>query len=45
MNRVEQIERNRVVMDAENYIPVGDSYKGAFQQYLNSHAIGKGTKQ
>ncbi len=44
MNRVEQIERNRVVMDADNYIPVGDSYKAIFQQYLASHAIGKGPK-
>lgn len=42
MNHVEQIERNRLVMDADNYIPIGDSYKNAFQQYLNSHSVGKG---
>ena len=42
MDRVEQIERNRIVMDADNYIPVGDSYKAAFQQYLGSHSVGKG---
>ncbi|MDE6115423.1 response regulator transcription factor [Barnesiella sp. WM24] len=44
MNQVEQIERNRVVMDAENYIPVGDSYKLTFLDYLNSHAVGKAAK-
>ena len=44
MNHVEQIERGRLVMDADNYIPVGDSYKAAFQQYLASHSIGKGRK-
>lgn len=44
MNHVEQIERNRLVMDADNYIPVGDSYKAAFQQYLAAHSIGKGRK-
>lgn len=44
MNRVEQIERNRVVMDSETYIPVGDSYKQRFQQYLTSHAIGRSQK-
>lgn len=44
MNHVEQIERGRLVMDADNYIPVGDSYKAAFQQYLVSHSIGKGRK-
>lgn len=44
MNHVEQIERNRVVMDADTFIPVGDSYKNVFQQYLASHSIGKGRK-
>lgn len=44
INRVEQIERNRVVMDADTYIPVGDSYKAAFLQYLATHAIGKTAK-
>lgn len=44
MNQVEQIERNRLVMDADNYIPVGDSYKPAFMQYLTRHSVGKGNK-
>ena len=42
MNRVEQIERSRVVMDADTYIPVGDSYKAAFQDYLARHSAGRG---
>lgn len=41
MNHVEQIERNRVIMDADNYLPVGDSFKSSFQDYLTSHSIGK----
>lgn len=41
MNRVEQIERSRVVMDADTYIPVGESYKTAFQDYLLRHSAGK----
>lgn len=40
MNHVEQIERNRLVMDAETYLPVGDSYKAAFQAYLAAHSAG-----
>ena len=44
MNQVEMIERNRVVMDKDNYIPVGDSYRVAFQQYLATHSIGKGRR-
>ncbi len=41
MNQVLQIERNRVMMDADNYLPVGDSYKAAFLEYLSSHSVGK----
>lgn len=41
MNRVQQIERSRVVMDADTYIPVGESYKVEFQEYLARHSAGK----
>lgn len=44
MDHVQLIERNRIVMDEENRIPVGESYKQAFQQYLVAHSIGKGSK-
>ena len=44
MDHVQVIERNRIIMDEENYIPVGDSYKDAFQQYLTNHSIGKTQK-
>lgn len=40
MNRISHIERARVVMDADTYLPVGDSYKNALQAYLAAHAIG-----
>lgn len=41
MDHVEQIERNRVIMSPDLYIPVGDSFKNQFQNYLASHAVGK----
>ena len=41
MNRVEQIERSRVVMDADTYIPVGESYKNTFLDYLARHSAGR----
>lgn len=40
MRRVSHIERSRVVMDADTYLPVGDSYKPALQAYLSANAIG-----
>lgn len=45
MDQVEHIERSRVIMDSDNYVPVGDSYKVAFQEYLMSHTVGKSTKK
>lgn len=44
MDHVQLIERNRIIMDEENRLPVGESYKPAFQEYLAAHSIGKGSK-
>ncbi len=44
MNHVRHIERARIFMDADTVIPVGDSYKTSFQNYLSSHAIGKSAR-
>jgi len=40
MDQVERIEKNRIVMDSDTYIPVGDSYRTAFLDYLRLHAVG-----
>lgn len=40
MNKVQQIERNRMVMDAENYLPIGDIYKPKVNSWLQKHSIG-----
>lgn len=45
MNVIESISKNRIVMDAETYIPVGDSYKDTFLTYLNTHSIGAPQKK
>lgn len=41
MDHVGQIERNRVVMGPDLYLPIGDSFKAPFLAYLASHAVGK----
>lgn len=41
MNHVKHIERGRIVMDADSYIPVGDSYKADFNRFITLHSIGK----
>lgn len=45
MEHVIHIERARVVMDADTYLPVGDSYKPNLQAYLASCSIGGAPKK
>lgn len=45
MDHVIHIERARIVMDADTYLPVGDSYKANLQAYLASCSIGGVTKK
>jgi DNA-binding LytR/AlgR family response regulator len=44
MNQVMQIERNRILIDRDTIIPIGESFKPAFQEYLSGHTIGKMSK-
>lgn len=45
MNAIDSISKNRVIMDADTYIPVGESYKEAFLAYLSAKSIGSGQKK
>ena len=45
MNHVLHIERARIVMDADTYLPVGDSYKSNLQSYRSSHSIGGASRK
>lgn len=41
MNHIRQIERNRIIMDAETSIPVGESYRSEFQTYITTRGVGR----
>jgi DNA-binding LytR/AlgR family response regulator len=41
LNDIQEVNKNRVIMDADTYLPVGEMYKEAFQQYLNTKFLGK----
>ncbi len=45
MDRIESVSKGRIMMDSETLIPVGDSYKDAFQNYLITHSIGTNQKK
>ena len=41
LQKIQQIERGRVVMDKDTYIPVSDGYKDAFNRFLSEKSLEK----
>ena len=41
LNMIHEVNKNRVIMDADTYLPIGDMYKESFQQYLDTKFLGK----
>ena len=41
LDKIQEVNKNRVIMDAETYLPIGDLYKEAFQTYLDKKFLGK----
>ena len=41
LTKIQEVNKNRVIMDADTYLPIGDNYKEAFQAYLDTKFLGK----
>ena len=41
LTMIQEVNKNRVIMDADTYHPIGDMYKEAFQAYLDTKFLGK----
>lgn len=41
LTKIQEVNKNRVILDAETYLPIGDMYKEAFQAYLDTKYLGK----
>ena len=41
LDKIQEVNKNRVIMDADTYLPIGDLYKEAFQAYLDKRFLGK----
>ncbi len=41
LDAVQEVNKNRVILDANTYLPIGDMYREAFQQYLEKRIVGK----
>ena len=41
LNKIIEVNKNRVFMDAQTALPIGDLYKETFQAYVNTKFLGK----
>ena len=41
LTKIQEVNKNRVIMGPDTYLPIGDLYKDAFQTYLNTKYLGK----
>ena len=41
LKKIQEVNKNRVIMDADTYLPIGDNYKEAFNDYLSTRFLGK----
>ena len=41
LTKIREVNKNRVIMDAETYLPIGENYREAFSSYLDSKFLGK----
>ena len=41
LKKIQEVNKNRVIMDSETYLPIGDNYKDVFNDYLSKKFLGK----
>ncbi len=41
LKQIQEVNKNRVIMDADTYLPIGDMYKETFQKYVDTKFLGK----
>ena len=41
LTKIQEVNKNRIIMDSDTYLPIGDLYKEAFQAYLDNKFLGK----
>ena len=41
LDKIQEVNKNRVILDSDTYLPIGDLYKEQFNDYLASRFLGK----
>jgi len=41
LKKIQEVNKNRVIMDAQTYLPIGDLYREALEKYINTKFLGR----
>ena len=41
LDKIQEVNKNRVILDADTYLPIGDSYREAFNRYIEAKFLGR----
>jgi DNA-binding LytR/AlgR family response regulator len=41
LKKIQEVNKNRVILDAQTYLPIGDLYRDQFTDYLQQRFLGK----
>ena len=41
LQKIQEVNKNRIILDADTYLPLGDLYKEQFNEYLTKNFLGK----
>ena len=41
LHKIQEVNKNRVILDADAFLPIGDLYRDAFNRYIDSKFLGK----
>ena len=41
LKKIQEVNKNRVIMDLDTYLPIGENYKNALTEYISDRFLGK----
>ena len=41
LDKIVEVNKNRIILDADTYLPIGDSYRDRFNQFIEAKFLGK----
>lgn len=41
LKKIQEVNKNRVILDSDTFLPIGDLYREALNQYIDTKFLGK----